>query len=193
MEMTEIRREPIEQCAEECSSIAELAQAAEDVLGYSVLQRMTKKKEAPNSLTPLQIALKSIDIDILNAEDVKRYQRERIIEETIVKVKEWLDAAKADGDIPSGFSGPVWHREKIKEYSQPVPEFVLAKAVQIKKAFPDCQIIVESLLQHPDPFLVVEIPNPRYEWMPGDERYYVEVWAEPKFEGRLLDIEDVSF
>jgi hypothetical protein len=180
MEMTEIKRTPIG-IVEDCSSaLADLAESAKNVLGYSLLAQLTAKPKREPGLTKLQQALKDLDIEVLNIQDVERYKRERQIEETVKQFKAWMSAP-----IERNFEGPGWYREKIESYSEPVPEFVLAKAVQIKTAFPDCVISIESLRTHPDPFLTVEIPHPQYSWNDPLELYYVEVWAEPKFEGRV--------
>jgi hypothetical protein len=70
----------------------------------------------------------------------------------------------------------AWQRTWLKYYKEPVPEFVLRKAMAIKEELPDAEYFIEHLGQKQDPFLCV-IHNGWTE--------YVEVWAEPKFELQL--------
>lgn len=80
----------------------------------------------------------------------------------------------------------AWRTHRLAGYIMPVPEFVLAKAVQIAKKVPKAAFFVESLeverddggSKDYDPFLVVRLER---------ESYYIEVWDEPKFESQLID------
>lgn len=184
MLMTEIRRQSLGVLDKVDEVLSSLAEQAKEVLGYDVLKNHAAPVVA--ELTPLQVALKEAEIDVLNRKDVAAYQKERLLERTQELLAIWLqDTAKLE-EIRSfnRFMGPSWTQFKIAEYKQPVPEFVLAKAIQIKQLAPECEIYIEHLEDHPDPFLVVLIPDGRAYW-PAKETYYVEVWAEPKFEGRL--------
>jgi hypothetical protein len=77
-----------------------------------------------------------------------------------------------------------WDSSDLESYEGNVPEFVLAKAVQIKTALPDTLFAVEYLIEEsqsrrrpePDPFLVAKL---------GNERYYIDVWNEKEYEARL--------
>lgn len=71
-----------------------------------------------------------------------------------------------------------WVLQYLSTYRLPVPEFALRKALQVAKAVPDCELYVEFIENVPagDPFLVAEL---------GTERYWLEVWDEPKFEHTL--------
>jgi len=181
--MTEIRKQSLGVLDKVDEVLASLAEQAKEVLGYDVL---AKHSVAVAELTPLQVALKDAEIEILNPKDVAQYQKERLIERTQELVADWIKDVSSLSEIRSynRFGGPSWTEFKIAEYKQPVPEFVLAKAVQIKTAFPECEIFIEHLEDHPDPFLTVQIPDGRAYYQPR-EKYYVEVWAEPKFEGRV--------
>lgn len=77
---------------------------------------------------------------------------------------------------PSWRATDIWVRTGLKSYEQEIPEFVLNKAVQIKKELPDVNLYVEHLVHKPDPFLVAVLDG---------EEFYVEVWEEPGFEGRI--------
>jgi hypothetical protein len=195
MEMTEIRKESLNLIEYVHDEIEGLAQRAADVLGYSVLQSVFGRVVNVEP-TPLQIALKALDMDILRPSDVLAYMKERQIEQTRENFKEWHKEFIGKDQIHNfdSFRGCAWVRTKIAEYKQPVPEFVLVKAVQIKQAMPECEIWVESLETHPDPFLSVGLPDGSYSWSAPKEIYYVEVWAEPKFEGRMSqDVDELAF
>jgi hypothetical protein len=192
MEMTEIRKQSLGVMEINCAEVLNVTQAAKEILGYSVLAKLKGNIDPASPLTPLQEALKGLEIDVLHLGDVQAYKKERLVEQTVINLKVWMEEMKATEEIHTytRYSSPSWDSTKIEEYRQPIPEFVLAKAIQIKKAFPDCSIFVESLETHPDPFLVVGIEGQKY--CPLLEKYYVEVWAEPKFEGRIRET-DIPF
>lgn len=184
MQLMEIRKQSLNVIESATEGVFSLARQAQEVLGYNLLQKITGNFAV--ELTTLQAALKEAEIEVLLPGDVLAYQKERQIEQTKANLERWLSefAGKTKVYRYERFDGPAWVEQKISEYTQPVPEFVLAKAVQIKQAVPECEIYIESLQDHPDPFLVVAIPGPT-QYSEAKERYYVEVWAEPKFEGRL--------
>lgn len=193
MQMTEIRRQSFGVITKLDGVMVELAEQAKELLGYDVLEKHTKgvARSAQAELTEIQQALLDLDIEILNPMDVLRYQEEIWLERTAELCKEWL--AEQTGQVQSGrrerinswdgFRGPSWTSEEIRDYSKPIPEFVLAKAVQIKQRLPECQLKVYWLENHPDPFLAVMTQTEAYHT--PKELYWVEVWDEPKFEGRL--------
>jgi hypothetical protein len=105
----------------------------------------------------------------------KRDERQACTE---VMFREWVKN-------PIGtFIGPSWDKTRIEQYREPIPEFVLNKAIQIKKAMPEVRIYVQHLSEHPDPFLIVATKHKDYECLDAQE-LWVEVWEEPKFEGRI--------
>lgn len=83
----------------------------------------------------------------------------------------------AIGKVTTGNSFE-WDGVPIREYRLPIPEFAIRKAIAVSRALPSAQLYVESIRQKPmaDPFLVAVL---------GRERYYIEVWDEPKFEAAL--------
>jgi hypothetical protein len=117
-------------------------------------------------------------IETLNAADVKKYQAELLKERTTEKFQQWLL------DPQLVFVGPGWDKIEIDKYREPIPEFVINKAIQIKRRLPEVRIFVEHLSEHPDPFLVVATKHPEYQYVYKEE-FYVEVWEEPKFEGKI--------
>ena len=74
-----------------------------------------------------------------------------------------------------------WSTRKLSSYSDPVPEFALQTACDIKRKCPDVDFLVDEIQcnrislerRKDDPFLVVRDKT-------GHD-YYVEVWNEPKF------------
>lgn len=66
-----------------------------------------------------------------------------------------------------------WTSTALESYDYPVPEFVLLRACELKEELPLAKFEVEYM--RVDPFLVMVY---------GSKRYYIDVWDEPKFEGR---------
>lgn len=169
------------------TGLASLAESAKALLGYDVLSKRVATV-AVQQETELRTVLAALEIDILDERDVIRYQKERLIERTAELMQEWVERTVKQefSDCAengyNAFGGPNWRLMKIEEYKQPIPEHVLAKAVQIKERLPECAIYVEHLEDHPDPFLLVGAAPAKYSWCRPEEHYYVEVWAEPKFE-----------
>lgn len=68
-----------------------------------------------------------------------------------------------------------WHRNRIQDYSDPIPEFALQTACDMKKEFPDMEFHIDSLVKgraYKDPFLVGY-------W--NHQEFYLEVWNEPDY------------
>lgn len=187
MLMTEIKRSVLTLPVETTDEVSTLAGEAEQVLGYSVLrQSLSAPIEAPRLAT----ALATLGIDILNKQDVLAYMRERLCDRTLELFDEWQKAApEAIGAWGYGasFGGPSWEATPIDRYKEAIPEFVVNKAVQIKRAVPEAEIFIRHLTEDKDPFLEVTLGKATdYDAdRNGSERYFVEVWEEPKFEGRL--------
>jgi hypothetical protein len=71
-----------------------------------------------------------------------------------------------------------WNAVKLYSFNEKVPAFALSRALEVRKELPNSSFFVESLVYRNeivDPFMFVQI---------GDEKYYLDVWDEPKFEGR---------
>lgn len=187
MLMTEIKREAVALPAGNADEVLSLASDAEQVLGYSVLRdRLTTSPNVPQ----LARTLAELGIDILNKADVLTYMRERLIDRTLEVYDEWQKARPepmASWGYGMNFSGPSWEATPIAKYKDAIPEFVVNKAVQIKRALPEAEIFIRHLTEDKDPFLEVTF-GAATEWDAdnnGSERYFVEVWEEPKFEGRI--------
>jgi hypothetical protein len=73
-----------------------------------------------------------------------------------------------------------WATRELRYSRAQVPAFALSRAIELKTELPTATFWVDSLEAHKvtrDPFMVM-----RYE---GAD-YYVDVWEEPKFEGRRV-------
>jgi hypothetical protein len=187
MLLTEIKRNVITLPEMGGDEVLTLAADAEIILGYNVLQNsLTSPAETPR----LAKTLSELGIEILNKQDVTIYMRERLCDRTLELLDEWQksnpEPVSAWG-FGGSFSGPQWSATPISKYTDAIPEFVVNKAVQIKRALPDVQIFIRHLTEDKDPFLEVTLGEAD-SWNAddnGSERYFIEVWEEPKFEGRL--------
>ena len=187
MLMTEIKRDAVTLPAIGGDEVLSLADDAAQVLGYQVLRDSLVE---PPATPQLATALAELGIDILNKQDVLLYMRERLCDRTLELLDEWQKGNPEPVNTwgyGSGFGGPSWDATPIEKYREAVPEFVINKAVQIKRACPEVQILIRHLTEAKDPFLEVTL-GLATEWNAdnnGSERYFIEVWEEPKFEGRI--------
>jgi hypothetical protein len=89
-------------------------------------------------------------------------------------------ATIAFGILESRYSRErTWTMKELSSYEEPVPEFALQTAVDIKKGHPDVEFYVCTLEENQivvDPFLVL-----RYRDGGQDYDYYLEVWQESNF------------
>lgn len=138
------------------AEIKQLAKDAKSLLGYGVLAQKAGG-------LPLQRALVKLEMEVLDMGEVRKYQ-----EQAIEKAYE-EGYGTEDEDV-------YWEKQNIRHYQKPIPEFVLMKAVELKKEVPNVEFIVEEVAVVKDPFLYAQL---------GQETYYIEVWNEPRFEGRL--------
>lgn len=144
-----------------------LARDAEALLGYAGL------REEVHMPGRLRGALAKLDIQILDEKSVDAYKKQ---------MTEHFDTA---GKMVM----PTWRLKNLREYKQPVPEFVLSKAVEIKKELPEAEFYIDQLAV--DPFLIVSlVPLVDFNYnksrgLDPEMSAYIEVWDEPKFEGRV--------
>lgn len=77
-----------------------------------------------------------------------------------------------------------WSKYSMQNYPGAIPDFVLSKALQIRKVMPTAEFYIDQLetkreqtvvYRDPDPFLIVTTRN-------GGESYYIEVWDEKEYE-----------
>jgi hypothetical protein len=159
-----------------------LAQEARELLGYGALAEETDKVlKVASLIKPLRATLAKLEMDILKPESVEQY-----------KIEQWREAMnkgfsdhladvergirRHDSWINWAYYGCKWEQVDLSKYGEPIPAHVLHKAIEIKKACPEVTFVVEHLSENPDPFLIADL---------NGERYYIEVWDEPKFEAGL--------
>lgn len=150
-----------------------LASRAADLLGYKALVTDVSGVSSFGVFSgKLTETLLKLEMDVLDAGMVIDYQMEEIGRRTKEVVTERLS------DWVSGwFTIASWQHTSLSEYTQPVPEFVLDKAIRIKEALPEVQFYIQHLNDpKADPFLIAKLDK---------EIYYVDAWDEPRFEGRL--------
>jgi hypothetical protein len=142
----------------------QLALKAASLLGYTTLATHV------GASGPLAHCLQGLDIGVFNEEEVKRYQ-----EYMLHKVAKKL----------SSYQTANWGTRDLRYYTEPVPEFALRKAIQIKERLPEAQFFIEALqigFKTADPFMKVTLDNKNTSFK---ESYYIEVWDEPEFEIKL--------
>lgn len=176
MTLTEIPRERAgcvtSAAIENNSERAALAKEAASKLKYTMLDDDVHGRSAYGKQSgPLTEALLKLEIDVLNTEAVLRYQMAELTRRTMERIKESFEAYTT-----GWFAQASWSHQQLQSYKQPIPEFVIRKAIQIADACPEVTFFVQSLTESPDPFLIARV---------GEEVYYIEAWAEPRFEESL--------
>lgn len=152
---------------------AKLATRAADLLGYRTLaNHMSGQTVASTTEGRLTETLRALEIEVLNNASVIQYQMEEAGR---------LTAEKAMEDFRSWttgwFTAASWGHTPLTEYEQPIPEFVLDKALRIKERLPEVTFHIQHLNEpKADPFLIGHL---------GKEIYYIEAWDEPRFESSL--------
>lgn len=166
MLMTEIKRLKLPPL--QTLNIPTLAEEALETLGYSV-------EEGRTTTNPLYDKLRDLGIEILDWRDVERYKLERRHEAELHVLEQEL----AQSSIPRYRTTVSWNTTEISKYKGHIPENVLLTAINIKKAIPGVYLFVQELTETSDPFLYVSMSKDGWN---EDNRYYVEVWNEPKFQ-----------
>lgn len=150
-----------------------LATRAKDLLGYSGLtNHVTGEVKLGTCEGKLTQTLLSLEIPILDTSSVINYQLEelsRINREVATRrLRDWMTGY---------FVAASWDKTLLSDYTMPVPEFVLDKAVKIKEQLPNVQFYIQHMSDpKADPFLIAVLDR---------EMYYVEAWDEPQFEATL--------
>lgn len=166
---SEIPRTKLAVCSVD-AQVVTLAEEASTLLGYSALKE--EVEGTADTSGPLRRALAKLDIQPLDMRAVKQYQFDLRREAEARQFEEQL-RTRGPENI---FAYASWNDTKIERYREPIPEFVLNKAVQLKRECPEVTFTVEHLDENPDPFLIAKLK---------DEKFYIEVWEEPRFEGRI--------
>lgn len=142
---------------------SDVAQEAETLLGY-------QRRDA----TPLLVVLKQLDIQPLNAEQVAKYK----------KSKESRRKTRNNGWGITTIR-THWRAVKIAEYAGEIPMAILSKAVSIKKALPEVEFEIESLVETREKRQIRRLPDPFLVAKFGMKRIFIDVWDEPEFESKL--------
>lgn len=158
-----------------------LATRAKDLLGYAgLVADVTGELPAPK-IGPLAEALAVLSFEVLDVGSVIEYQMQKMVEATKEKILGGELANWAHGY----FAEAGWSKTELSNYSLPIPEFVIDKAIRIKEAVPSVTFHVQHLRDpKADPFLVAHLNR---------EIYYIDAWDEPKFEGRVRHDEEIPF
>jgi hypothetical protein len=150
-----------------------LATRAKDLLGYERLSAdVTGTRVIGTREGKLTQALLQMDFTVLDSATVIDYQLDEVTRRNREHIADHL------WDWCVGYYVPAcWQRTKLNEYSQPIPEFALDKAIKIKEKFPEVDFYIQHLNDpKADPFLIATYDR---------EVYYIEAWAEPGFEAQL--------
>jgi hypothetical protein len=154
---------------------AKLAARAKELLGYNRLKaEVTGQSLVGVTTGKLTECLLRLDLQVLDTASVIQYQ----LEEMTRRNREFI-SNNLDSWAGTGWRSALatWQKTDLASYDQPIPEFVLDKAVRIKEALPEVHFNVQHLDDpKADPFLVAVV---------GKEVYYVDAWDEPRFEGGL--------
>lgn len=144
--------------------IVQLAEKARLVLGYQ------GSFIANRVVGSLGVVLAELEIEPLDARQVRTYKRQRVV------------AEKKRKPFRAGYERKAqWKSVPLRGYKNEVPHFVLSKAIQIAEKLPEAVFKVEELrVSHKllDPFLTVEHKG---------EKFWIEVWEEKGFEDMLVD------
>jgi hypothetical protein len=163
-------------------AMSELGAQAEAVLGYQPLQKAVDPRS-----TILARALQKLGIEVLDFAQVEQYKEEALRAAVAgerdarrvsgTRKRKQRDEDDEDDEYDDERDELGWEEYKIAEYTRAIPAHVLMKAIQVKTALPTVQFLVDELVvkEKADPFLIA---------MFRDEKYYIEVWDEPTFEGR---------
>ena len=158
-----LQRKSVKSLSTMSASEAKMMQEVNALLGYGV----GNTEAAYNSVLEI---LKKVDIDPLDPTKVEAYKKEHTrTEYTSYGMNRYRHTYS-------------WHTIELRKYKREIPAFVLARALQIQKAMNAMHIAgtfeVHELSyrsEYIDPFLVLCV---------GKHKLYLDVWDEPKFEGR---------
>lgn len=160
------RKTPVEVDAISVSEARkELAAKASKILSYTALaQAIPNVESLATARTKVAQVFKELDFKPLSWESVVAY-------------KAWF-VRKNSKDAAFSSMRVSWCATPLSSYSAAVPEFVLSKAIELKGKLPEATFTVEYPYYEKvfnDPFLRMD-----YKGL----SYYIDVWDEPKFEGR---------
>ena len=166
----------------------EFANKALATLGYEVMAERLGT-DAPVTLAGI---LAKLGIEALNEKAVIEYKASKTrpdkkqprLKKADKNSDAMMDEEDSDDETmePSRDDRPYrWFTTTIRDYSQPIPERAIAKAIQIKETEPRVEIILHHLARErrsisKDPFMEVRFQQ---------ENFFIEVWDEPNFSNEL--------
>lgn len=171
---------PIEELTEaQAVELPNIMEQAAANLGYKG-RRAPQRAIMAAEIGPLQGVLAQLEIEVLDNRDVLTYMYEKLFESQQAHLQEMLiDGRPRWSEVRL----IQWHDTRLKEYYNFVPDFVLAKALEIKTACPEVEFTVLHLERSPDPFLIAHLGGEwAFQWK---ECYVIEVWDEAAFERRM--------
>lgn len=132
------------------------AALARIALGYRELSIAVAEIRPRLTLQDVEDGLKEAGVQVFDNKDVGKYKAKK-------REQNW-----GNGE---------WATDPISEYRQPIPEFAIDTALQIKQAIPEAEFSIEYFVHwaKDDPFLSFKVPGVQ-------RRFVVEVWDEPDFE-----------
>jgi hypothetical protein len=163
MAKTALERESFKEVdlANVSDSIRDLAVRSRSVLGYKLVHSIVNRSKT------LREVLVDLRIAPFSKRSVELYKAKKLREAQLQLKKEKNTEMEAH-----------WRVILIQSYTEPIPETVLLKAIQLKEALPDVRLEIEQLsIAKPDPFLRASH---------NGQVFYVDVWDEPAFEDAVL-------
>lgn len=167
---------------------ADISDECAALLGYAAPSASASDSDSPR----LASILADLDIEALDATSVERYQFDKLVQVESQRLAQ--EHASGTTNVTNFWKSSrsftfSWSMAPLSGYKGTIPEYVLRKAVQIKKACPDVDFHVEGLSRNPDPFLIASIKTGEYSC----EAYYIEVWDEPGFKITSSGSSDIPF
>jgi hypothetical protein len=171
IETVKLIRKPVEAAGLKTLTEETLMAEIKDVLGYGEVDKAVE-------LRKVAAILRELDIEPFESKRVEAYKK--------AEAKKLNKTSRRYRDYNSYTTTTrgVWKSTALRNYKREVPAFALLRASQIKKAMNaqsvNCDFIVEELGKTRqtivvDPFMVL---------VAAGKKFYIDVWNEPKFEGR---------
>lgn len=171
MTTTDIKRVALQPVGEVSDMDEQLSQEAIEVLGW----KQPDAEEHP--VNPLRKALAECGIEILDWRDVLQYKMEKRQEAE----RRAVAGAQASDRPPRWFSTPDWSSSELQHHRGAIPQHVVSKMVQLKRALPEVTYKIDALMSSPDPFLIACFG--KSAWDSDYVEEYIEVWDERDLNG----------
>lgn len=168
VEEVKLIRKPLEVAGLKSLTEESLMAEVKEVLGYSEVDKAVELRKAA-------AILKELDIEPFENSRVEAYKRAEAKRITKTYRDSWGNTRQSKG---------YWKATPLRDYKKHVPGFALIRATEIKKAMNaagiNADFVVEELSRRTktivvDPFMILHVAG---------KKLYIDVWNEPKFEGR---------